>query len=53
MLTSEPSCARPGKPPKFKTRNAVMVVAAAQKMLGAIARRISGTDKSGWASASW
>src|SRR5207249_9484031 len=41
-LTSEPSCARPGKPPKFKTRNAVMVVAAAQKMLGAIARRTSG-----------
>src|SRR5437879_1415372 len=27
--TSEPSWARPGKPPKFRTRNALMVVTAA------------------------
>jgi len=26
--TSEPSCARPGSPPKFKTRKALMVVTA-------------------------
>ena len=53
MPTSEPSWARPGKPPKFKTRKAEIVVTAAQKMLGAIARRISGMDSSGCASASW
>src|SRR5580692_5288345 len=42
--TSEPSWARPGNPPKLSTRKAQMVVMAAQKMLGAMARRISGTD---------
>src|SRR5258706_5562324 len=53
MPTREPSCAKPGKPPKFRTTKAVIVVTAAQKMLGAMARRICGTDKSGCASASW
>ena len=52
MATNEPSCARPGNPPKFNTKNALMVVMAAQRMLGAMARRISGTYNCGCASAS-
>ena len=44
---------RPGKPPKLSTRKAQMVVTAAQKMLGAIARRTCGIESSGCANASW
>ena len=51
--TSEPNCAKPGSPPKFSTRKAVIVVTAAQKMLGAIPRRIWRMERLGWASASW
>src|SRR5258705_2013319 len=51
--TRDPSCAKPGNPPRFKTMKAVIVVTAAQKILGAIARRICGTESSGCASASW
>ena len=53
MATSDPSWPRPGNPLKFNTRNALIVVTAAQKMLGAMAWRISGTDNSGCARASW
>ncbi len=45
--TSVPNWPRPGKPPKFRTRKAEIVVSAAQKMLGAIARRTCGMDRSG------
>src|SRR5689334_13704068 len=47
IATSEPSCARPGRPPKLSTTKAAIVVVAAQNMLGAMARRISGTDNCG------
>jgi hypothetical protein len=45
--TSDPNWASPGNPPKFRTKNALMVVTAAQKMLGAMARRILGMVRSG------
>src|SRR5580658_929027 len=34
--TSVPNCPKPGSPPRFSTRNAQIVVVAAQKILGAI-----------------
>ncbi len=53
IATRVPNCARPGRPPRFNTRNALTVVIAAHKMLGAMARRISGTLSCGCANASW
>ena len=53
MATRVPSWANPGRPPRFKTRKALMVVIAAQRMLGAMARRTCRIVNCGWDKASW